>query len=92
MTQDRRATLSVCVVLPCYNEESSVGLCVVEALDAMRAAGIRGEVVVVDNGSTDNSAAVAKRPVPASFPKRVRDTGARCEPVSGGTQRRHRHG
>ena len=53
--------MSVSVVLPCYNEEESVGLCVEEALDTMRAAGIDGEVVVVDNNCTDDSAAVALR-------------------------------
>ena len=51
--------LDVSVVLPCLNEEGSVGLCVNEAQEALAAAGIRGEVVVVDNGSTDASAEVA---------------------------------
>ena len=46
----------VSVVLPCLNEESSVGACVTEALDAISAAGLTGEVVVVDNGSSDASA------------------------------------
>ena len=52
--------LDVSVVLPCLNEEGSVGLCVNEAREALAAAGIQGEVVVVDNGSTDASAEVAK--------------------------------
>jgi hypothetical protein len=51
--------LDVSVVLPCLNEEGSVGLCVNEAREAFAAAGIRGEVVVVDNGSTDASVDVA---------------------------------
>ncbi len=50
----------VSVVLPCLNEEESVGLCVEEAWAAFRAGGLTGEVVVVDNGSTDNSVAVAE--------------------------------
>jgi len=37
----------------------SVGLCVTEALETMSAAGISGEVIVVDNGSTDGSDEVA---------------------------------
>ena len=57
MSLDER--LDVSVVLPCLNEEGSVGLCVTEARDACVAAGLRGEVLVVDNGSTDASAAVA---------------------------------
>jgi hypothetical protein len=51
--------LDVSLVLPCLNEEGSVGLCVNEAREAFAAAGISGEVVVVDNGSTDASAQVA---------------------------------
>ncbi len=51
--------LDVSVVLPCLNEEGSVGLCVNEAREAFAASGLRGEVVVVDNGSTDASADVA---------------------------------
>jgi CTP:molybdopterin cytidylyltransferase MocA len=52
-------TTQVSVVLPCLNEECSVGDCVTEALLALRIAGMIGEVIVVDNGSTDGSAAVA---------------------------------
>ena len=51
--------LDVSVVLPCLNEEGSVGLCVNEAREAFAVSGLRGEVVVVDNGSTDASAEVA---------------------------------
>src|SRR4030081_1230777 len=49
----------VTVVMPCLNEAGSVGECIDEALTAMRTAGIDGEVVVVDNGSTDGSPEIA---------------------------------
>ena len=49
----------VSVVLPCLNEQESVGLCVTESLEAMAAGGLAGEVIVVDNGSTDASVEVA---------------------------------
>jgi hypothetical protein len=49
----------VSVVLPCLDEADSVGLCVIEALEAMRGAELCGEVVVVDNGSTDGSPEIA---------------------------------
>jgi glycosyltransferase involved in cell wall biosynthesis len=61
MAQERGATLSVSVVLPCLNEADSVGLCVEESLSTLRAAGLAGEVIVVDNGSTDDSAEIARR-------------------------------
>jgi glycosyltransferase involved in cell wall biosynthesis len=49
----------VSVVLPCLNEAASVGRCVTDALDALAKGGLVGEVIVVDNGSTDDSAAIA---------------------------------
>ena len=50
---------TVTVVFPCLNEELAVGLCVERALEIMRGAGLDGSVLVVDNGSTDNSARLA---------------------------------
>ena len=50
---------TVSVVLPCLNEASSVALSIREALDALACAGLVGEVIVVDNGSTDASASIA---------------------------------
>jgi glycosyltransferase involved in cell wall biosynthesis len=51
--------LLVSVVIPCLNEEENIDACVVAARAAMVAAGIAGEVVVVDNASTDRSAELA---------------------------------
>jgi glycosyltransferase involved in cell wall biosynthesis len=49
----------VSVVLPCLNEVENVAAVVREAKDAMNTAGLAGEVIVVDNGSTDGSDAAA---------------------------------
>ncbi|MFI5210261.1 MAG: glycosyltransferase family 2 protein, partial [Gemmatimonadales bacterium] len=45
--------------MPCLNEAETVGRCVAKARQAMAAAGISGEVVVADNGSTDGSIGIA---------------------------------
>lgn len=47
------------VLMPCLNEEDAVGTCVREAWDYLLKSGLSGEVLVVDNGSTDRSAEVA---------------------------------
>jgi glycosyltransferase involved in cell wall biosynthesis len=57
--QDDVAEPLVSVVIPCLNEEENIEACVVAALDAMREAGIDGEVVVADNASEDRSAELA---------------------------------
>lgn len=48
------------VVIPCLNEAVSIGDCIDKALAAFRTAGVRGEVVVADNGSTDGSMDIAR--------------------------------
>jgi len=50
----------ISVVLPCLNESETVGTCVRKALDALRAEGIHGEVIIADNGSTDGSQEIAR--------------------------------
>jgi glycosyltransferase involved in cell wall biosynthesis len=49
----------ISVIIPCLNEQEAVGKVVDQALDGIRKAGRPGEVLVVDNGSTDASASVA---------------------------------
>jgi hypothetical protein len=55
------STLELSVVLPCLNEARTITGCVREAMDALAASGIAGEVVVADNGSTDGSQDLATR-------------------------------
>jgi glycosyltransferase involved in cell wall biosynthesis len=54
------ASLDVSVVIPCLNEANSLAFCINKAISAFRAAGLRGEVVVADNGSTDGSIQIAE--------------------------------
>jgi len=52
--------MEVSVVMPCLNEEKTIGICIKKAFATFRDEGIDGEVIVVDNGSTDNSAQIAR--------------------------------
>ena len=52
---------TVSIVMPCLNEEETVGVCVTKARGWLSASGVLGEVIVVDNGSTDRSIEVAAR-------------------------------
>jgi glycosyltransferase involved in cell wall biosynthesis len=59
-TQREAVTVLVSVVMPCLNEAESIELCVTAARAAIEGLGIPGEVIVVDNASSDGSAAVAE--------------------------------
>lgn len=51
----------VAVILPCLNEAGTIESCVAKAMATFGQLGVRGEVVVVDNGSTDDSVRIAER-------------------------------
>ncbi len=53
-------SIEVSAVMPCLNEEQTVGTCIEKAINCFAALGIRGEVVVGDNGSTDRSKEIAE--------------------------------
>jgi glycosyltransferase involved in cell wall biosynthesis len=55
---ERRVELSI--VMPCLNEQETVAVCVRKAIASLREAGIEGEVIVADNGSTDDSVQLAE--------------------------------
>lgn len=58
--KDLSLECTLSVVIPCLNEESTIGDCIKKASSAMDEMGIIGEVIVVDNGSTDKSIETAK--------------------------------
>ena len=64
------AQLEFSIVMPCLNEAASVGVCIEKARASLDKAGIAGEIIVADNGSTDDSRLIAT------------DRGARVVPVA----------
>ena len=53
--------LELTILMPCLNEAETVAICVQKARGFLRRAGIAGEVLIADNGSTDGSATLAQR-------------------------------
>jgi len=52
-------TVELSIVMPCLNEAETLGACIRKAQGFLRASGIKGEVIVADNGSTDDSREIA---------------------------------
>lgn len=55
--RENKMKQEISVVMPCYNEEKSLGFCI----DEIREACSNPEIIVVDNNSTDRSSEVAKK-------------------------------
>jgi len=52
------------IVMPCLNEEQTIGICIQKAqkgLTQLKKYRIDGEIIVVDNGSVDQSVSIAKK-------------------------------
>lgn len=54
------SSVELTLLMPCLNEEKTVGACVRDAFSYLASCGCTGEVLVCDNGSTDHSAAAAR--------------------------------
>lgn len=54
------ASVEVSVVIPCLNEAAGIVLVVEQAREGLEAAGLTGEIIVVDNASEDRSAELAR--------------------------------
>lgn len=51
----------VSVILPCLDEAETIAICVEKAMSTLASLGIAGEVIVVDNGSSDGSPVIAAK-------------------------------
>jgi len=54
-------TVELSIVMPCLNEEKSLGYCLQKAFSFLADNQLKGEVIVVDNGSSDNSSTIAQQ-------------------------------
>jgi glycosyltransferase involved in cell wall biosynthesis len=51
--------LDLTILMPCLNEAETLAICIRQAAQAIHDSGVRGEVVVADNGSVDGSLEIA---------------------------------
>lgn len=72
----QKQALAVSAVIPCLNEARTIGICIGKAQRALSEMGVAGEVVVVDNGSSDGSAELAARLGARVIAQPVRGYGA----------------
>jgi glycosyltransferase involved in cell wall biosynthesis len=59
-TATPRPAYDVSIVMPCLNEEQTIGACIRKAREGLQRLGLRGEIIVCDNGSTDRSVEIAE--------------------------------
>ena len=57
----RPVDLELTVLMPCLNEAETLGACIAKAQAFLARKGVAGEVVVADNGSTDQSQEIARQ-------------------------------
>jgi glycosyltransferase involved in cell wall biosynthesis len=69
-------SLEVSVVMPCLNEADTLAVCIRKARAALDQSGIAGEIVVADNGSSDDSVAIARREGARVVPVKIPGYGA----------------
>lgn len=52
--------IELTILMPCLNEEKTIEICIKKAKNFLEKNNINGEILIVDNGSTDNSSIIAK--------------------------------
>ena len=79
-------SLDVTVVLPCYNERDHVELEIKRIKAALDEAGLRYELICVDDGSTDGTREILEA-TPGSAPSSCPATRARAPPAGSAPSR-----
>ena len=53
--------IELSIIMPCLNEAETIGRCIEKAQHWIERAGVKGEIIIGDNGSTDRSQEIAMR-------------------------------
>ena len=70
------------ILMPCLNEAETLARCIEKAKRGIHRAGVRGEILIADNGSTDDSQAIAERAGVRVVPVEKKATATRCAAAS----------
>jgi glycosyltransferase involved in cell wall biosynthesis len=54
-------TIQLTILMPCLNEAETIARCIEKAKRGIERAGVAGEILIADNGSTDGSQAIAEK-------------------------------
>ena len=68
--------IELTILMPCLNEAETIGTCIRKAKSFLDRSGIRGEVIVADNGSSDGSEHIARSEGAVVVPVSERGYGA----------------
>ncbi len=58
---DARDSCELTILMPCLDESETLATCIGKARAYLERSGVAGEVLIADNGSSDDSAAIAQR-------------------------------
>ena len=61
LTEDDPREVELSIIMPCLNEAETLETCIRKAQSYLNRSGVRGEIVIGDNGSTDGSQEIAAR-------------------------------
>lgn len=68
--------LELTILMPCLNEAATLATCIAKARGFLDRSGIKGEILIADNGSTDGSQAIAATAGARVVPVAARGYGA----------------
>jgi glycosyltransferase involved in cell wall biosynthesis len=54
-------SIELTILMPCLNEAETIARCIEKAKVGIQKSGVRGEILIADNGSTDGSQAIAEK-------------------------------
>ncbi len=72
----RPTSIELSIVMPCLNEAETLAVCIQKAQRFLDLAGVDGEIVIGDNGSTDGSQEIARKLGARVIPIPIRGYGA----------------